>query len=185
MTDVSPTLVGDSNRLNAADLMEGPQTFTVANVEVNLRDKKRPWSMHLVELPGKPYQPPLGMRKVIAHAWGRESDAYQGRRFTLFRNPDVMWQGKKEGGVEVAAMSHIAEPFEKAIPVNQKSVKKVRVEVLPADAPTAEPQPDWHALIDQAEGDVDTLRNIYQHAQQLGASEGVLNAIKTAATKEN
>ena len=47
--------------------------------------------------------------------------------------------------------------------------------------------PDWpeKPLIDQAEGDVDTLRNIFQHAQQLGASEGVLNAIKTAATKEN
>ena len=60
MNDIAPTLVGDSNQLSKADLMDGPQTFTVTRVDINLSDKKRPTAIHLVESPGKPFKPNLG-----------------------------------------------------------------------------------------------------------------------------
>ena len=149
MNDIAPTLVGDSNQLSKSDLMDGPQTFTVSRVDINLSDKKRPTTIHLVEAPGKPYKPSLGMRKLIAKGWGKSSKAYIGRRLTLFHNPDVLWQGKREGGVEVCAMSDIETPFTIQVAVNAKQAKTVKVDALP-DAPATDPwQPRW-AQIEQA-----------------------------------
>ena len=182
MNDIAPTLVGDSNVLSKADLMDGPQTFTVARVDINLSDKKRPTAIHLVESPGKPFKPNLGMRKLIAKGWGKSSKEYVGRRLTLFHNPDVLWQGKREGGVEVCAMSHIEAPFTIQIPVNAKQAKTVKVEVIPESTPSIEVQPDWQALIVEAGDDVEKLRAMWTDAQARGASEAILNDIKTAAT---
>ena len=189
MNDIAPTLVGDSNVLSKADLMDGPQTFTVARVDINLSDKKRPTTIHLVESPGKPFKPNLGMRKLIAKGWGKSSKEYVGRRLTLFHNPDVLWQGKREGGVEVCAMSHIETPFTIQVPVNAKQAKTVKVDVVPDSAPSHEVQPDWQALIAEAGDDVAALRAMWTDAQARGASEAILNDIKNAATtahsKEN
>ena len=182
MNDIAPTLVGDSNVLSKADLMDGPQTFTVARVDINLSDKKRPTAIHLVESPGKPFKPNLGMRKLIAKGWGKSSKEYVGRRLTLFHNPDVLWQGKREGGVEVCAMSHIEAPFTIQVAVNAKQAKTVKVEVIPDSAPSHEVQPDWQALIVEAGDDVAALRAMWTDAQARGASEAILNDIKTAAT---
>ena len=189
MNDIAPTLVGDSNQLSKADLMDGPQTFTVTRVDINLSDKKRPTTIHLAEAPGKPYKPSLGMRKLIAKGWGKSSKEYVGRRLTLFHNPDVLWQGKREGGVEVCAMSHIEAPFTIQVAVNAKQAKTVKVEVIPDSAPSHEVQPDWQTLITEAGDDVAALRAMWTDAQARGASEAILNDIKNAATtaqsKEN
>ena len=181
MNDIAPTLVGDSNVLSKADLMDGPQTFTVARVDINLSDKKRPTTIHLAEAPGKPYKPSLGMRKLIAKGWGKSSKEYIGRRLTLFHNPDVLWQGKREGGVEVCAMSDIEAPFTIQVAVNAKQAKTVKVERIDA-TPSHEVQPDWQALIAEAGDDVAALRAMWSDAQSRGASEAILNDIKTAAT---
>lgn len=189
MNDIAPTLVGDSNQLSKSDLMDGPQTFTVARVDINLSDKKRPTAIHLAEAPGKPYKPNLGMRKLIAKGWGKSSKAYIGRRLTLFHNPDVLWQGKREGGVEVCAMSDLEAPFTIQVAINAKQAKTVKVDSLPDATPSAEVQPDWQALIAEAGDDVAALRAMWTDAQARGASEAILNDIKNAATsaqnKEN
>ena len=180
--DITDTLAPRSDQQNYDDVSAAPRTFTVADVTPG--NPEQPVHVHLAEAPGRPYKPNKSMRRVIAKGWGTETQAWIGRRLTLYGDPDVKWGGKAVGGIRVAAMSHIDKPFTLALTVTRGKRETAKVDALPADAPTTEPHPDWHALIDQAEGDVDTLRNIYQRAAELGASEGVLNAIKTAATKE-
>lgn len=183
MMDLSNAWQVKSDRLNADDLIGATPTVTVRQVEWPQGAEPR---LHLVEYPGRPWCPSKGMGRVVREVWGMDGEQWAGRRLTLFHAPDVEFNKERTGGIRVAAMSHMEKP--RTFEVKEKRGKRVAYTInpLPADAPTAEVQPDWHALIEQAEGDVDTLRNIYQHAQQLGASEGVLNAIKTAATsKEN
>lgn len=181
MIDLSRAWAADSDRLNADDFLAGPRTMTVAGVEFPDNDKPR---VHMVEAPGRPLIPAKSVGRVMRAVWGDDGEKWAGRKVTLFNDPNVTFGKDKTGGIRVSHMSHMDKPRTFRVMESQRKRNTVTVEPLPDDAPTAEPHPDWHALIEQAEGDVDTLRNIYQHAQQLGASEGVLNAIKTAATKE-
>ena len=182
MLDLSTAWQVKSDRLNADDIIGLTPTVTVRAVDWPKGGQPR---LHLEQYPERPYVPSAGMGRVMREVWGSDGEAWIGRRLTLFHKPDVEFNKERTGGIRILAMSHMdrARTFE----VKEKRGLRVPYKIQPLpDAPTTEPHPDWHALIDQAEGDVDTLRNIYQHAQQLGASEGVLNAIKTAATnKEN
>lgn len=186
--DITDTLTPKSTQVNADDFTTGPATVTAA--EVRRGNAEQPVQVHLVEYPGRPFMPSKTVRRILAAAWGKDASQWAGRRMTLYTDPTVRFGGKEVGGIRVSHLSHIDKRQTYVLTATRGQKKAHTVEPLPADAPTTEPHPDWRALIEQAEGDVDTLRNIYTHAQQLGASEGVLNAIKTAAanatnTKEN
>lgn len=183
MLDITDTLAPKSTQVNADDFATGAATVTVA--EVRRGNAEQPVQVHLAEYPGRPFMPAKTVRRILAAAWGKDAAQWAGRRMTLYTDPTVRFGGKEVGGIRVSHLSHIDKKQTYMLTASKGQKKTYTVEPLPADAPTTEPHPDWHALIDQADGDVDTLRNIYQRAQQLGASEGVLNAIKTAATKEN
>lgn len=174
--DISETLHAKSDQLNASDLSGGPITVTIESVNVQ-KNAEQPVSINLVGMKGKPYKPSKGMRRVIAQAWGADSDAYPGRTLTLYRNPDVLWAGEPVGGIEISAMSHIDGPMKTSVRLNRKSARTLTVQPL-ADAP---PPTDWHGLIQAADGDVDTLRAMWQDASSKGADQSVLDAIKDAA----
>lgn len=183
MLDLSRAWEPDSDRLNTDDFISGPRTVTVTRTEWPSNEKAR---VHLAEYPGRPLVPSKGVGKILLALWGDDGEQWTGRRLTLYADPRVSFNKDKTGGVRVSHASNIDKPRTFRVLESRSKRLDYTIQPLPDDAPTTEPHPDWHALIDQAEGDVDTLRNIYQHAQQLGASEGVLNAIKTAATnKEN
>lgn len=183
--NISDTLAPNSTRVNADDLITRPVVVTIQAVR-RTEDAKAPLAIDLAEFPGRAWMPPVTVRRILAAVWGDETDVWIGRRVRLFNDERVAYGGKQTGGVRISHMSHMDEVKNLMLTATRGKKQSHRIEPLPDSTPTAEVQPDWHALIDRAEGDVDTLRNIYQHAQQLGESEGVLNAIKTAATnKEN
>ena len=106
--DISGTIEPKSDQQNYDDLVTGPRTVTVVEVKAGPADQ--PVHLHLAEFPGRPYKPNKTMRRVLAAVWGLDASAYVGRRLTLVGNPDVKWGGKKVGGIEIAAMSHMTEP---------------------------------------------------------------------------
>ena len=183
MLDISDTLAPKSTQINADDFATGPATVTV--LEVRRGTPEQPVHVHLDEYPGRPFMPSKTVRRILAAAWGKDAAQWAGRRMTLYTDPAVRFGGKEVGGIRVSHLSHIDRPSTYVLTATRGQKKAHTIEPLPADAETIAPHPDWHALIDEAAGDVDTLRNMYSHAQQLGASAGVLDAIKTAATKEN
>ncbi|UXM92538.1 hypothetical protein [Paenarthrobacter sp. JL.01a] len=136
--DISKALVAKSDQLNASDLTGAPIVATIQNVRRG--DATKPVIIDLVGMDGRPWKPSKGMLRVIAHAWGTESDAWIGRLVKLTNNPEVIYAGEKVGGVEVIAMSHIPADFTIPVRISQKKVKQHTVTVL------AEPQTEpWRA----------------------------------------
>lgn len=142
--DISHALVAKSDQLNASDLTGAPIVATIAAVHV-IKGAPKPVIVDLVGMDGRPWKPSKGMLRVIARAWGTESDAWVGRLVKLTNNPEVIYAGERVGGVEIVAMSHIDGPFTEPVRISQKKVKQHTVEVL------AEPQTEpwiaqWQAI---------------------------------------
>ena len=141
--DISQALVAKSDQLNASDLTGAPIVATIQAVRKG--DAAKPVIVDLAGMDGRPWKPSKGMLRVVAHAWGTESDVWVGRSVKLINNPEVIWSGAPVGGVEVIAMSHIPAPFTIPVRISQKKVKQHHVEVLAE--PVTEPwQAQWQAI---------------------------------------
>lgn len=173
MTD---SLAANSDQLNAVDLAV-PRTFTIESVTRGSADQ--PFNFHLAELPGMPWRPSKGMRRVITHGWGPKVGTYAGRRVTLWCNPEVKWAGAPVGGIQVSHMSNIGQPFTMPLRISQKQTVQYRVDPLPDVAPTTpDPSPDEIAACT----DVDTLKAWWQTSSP--ATRELINA-RGAALKAN
>jgi len=141
--DISKALVAKSDQLNASDLTGSPIVATIEAVRRG--DAVKPVIVDLVGMDGRPWKPSKGMLRVIAHAWGTESDAWVGRLVKLVNNPEVVYAGEAVGGVEVVAMSHIPKAFTIPVRISQKKVKQHHVDVLAE--PATEPWvAQWQAI---------------------------------------
>jgi len=141
--DISKALVAKSDQLNASDLTGAPIVATIQGVRKG--DAAKPVIVDLAGMDGRPWKPSKGMLRVVAHAWGTESDVWVGRSVKLVNNPEVIYAGEKVGGVEVVAMSHLDKPFTIPVRISQKKVKQHTVEVLAE--PVTEPwQAQWQAI---------------------------------------
>jgi hypothetical protein len=107
--DLASTIVPKSDQLNADDLIAGPITITVRDAYVR-KGEDQPCYIFYEGDNGKPYKPNKGQRRLLMLVWKTdESKDFIGRSMTLFRNPDVLWAGKPEGGIQVSHVSHITE----------------------------------------------------------------------------
>ncbi|MDQ5861105.1 MAG: hypothetical protein M3536_02440 [Actinomycetota bacterium] len=141
--DISKALVAKSDMLNASDLTGAAIVATIGDVRQG--DAAKPVIIDLVGMDGRPWKPSKGMLRVIAHAWGTESDKWIGRLVKLANNPEVIYAGEKVGGVEVIAMSHIDADFTIPVRISQKKVKQHAVTVLAE--PSTEPwRAQWQAI---------------------------------------
>lgn len=141
--DISAALVAKSDQLNASDLTGSHIVATIKDVRRG--DAVKPVIVELDGMDGRPWKPSKGMLRVIAHAWGTESDKWVGRLVKLANNPEVIYAGEKVGGVEVIAMSHIGGAFTIPVRISQKKVKQHTVEVLAE--PVTEPWlAQWQAI---------------------------------------
>jgi hypothetical protein len=141
--DISQALVAKSDQINASDLTGSPIVATIKDVRKG--DAVKPVIIDLEGMDGRPWKPSKGMLRVIAHAWGTESDKWIGRLVKLANNPEVIYAGEKVGGVEVIAMSHVSAAFTIPVRISQKKVKQHAVTVL--SEPITEPWlAQWQAI---------------------------------------
>ena len=139
MADMSKTIIAKSDQLNAADLIGGSITIKITKVNVGSPTSPQPVSIYYEGDNGRPYKPCLGMRRALIVLWGKESDNYVSKSLTLFRNPDVLWAGKKEGGIQISHASDISSKKIISVRVSSKSTTSITVDpidvkkVKPAD----------------------------------------------------
>jgi hypothetical protein len=168
--DISQALVAKSDQLNASDLSGSPIVATIKDVRKG--DAAKPVIVDLDGMDGRPWKPSKGMLRVIAHAWGTESDKWIGRLVKLANNPEVIYAGEKVGGVEVIAMSHIAADFTIPVRISQKKVKQHTVSVLAE--PITEPWlAQWQAIknaLTTAGYDGDSKQLLATAGQVIGAA---------------
>lgn len=142
--DISSALVAKSNQLNAVDLSGAPIIATIKDAR-QPGGQGTPVLVDLVGMDGRPWKPSKGMLRVLATAWGTETDVWIGRMVKLINNPEVLFKGKPVGGVEVVAMSHIERPFTAPKRVSQTKTVPHHVDVL--SEPATEPwRAQWQAI---------------------------------------
>jgi len=168
--DISQALVAKSDQLNASDLTGSPIVATIKDVRKG--DVAKPVIVDLAGMDGRPWKPSKGMLRVVAHAWGTESDKWIGRLVKLVNNPEVIYAGEPVGGVEVVAMSHIDKPFTIPVRISQKKVKQHHVEVL-AEPQTEPWRAQWQAItnaLTAAGYDGDSKQFLATAGQVIGAT---------------
>jgi hypothetical protein len=169
--DISDTLAPNSEQVNAEDLLAGPRTVTISQVERG--SSEQPVFIHLAEFPGRTYRPSKSMRRVLVAAWGSEASAYIGRRMTIFRNPEITFGREKVGGIQISALSNIPKALTVALTVSRGKRNGFTVQPLPdaAPAPTPADQLDKALNAIRNAPDATTLANIWAHVEKLGLQD--------------
>lgn len=179
--DISETLAAKSDQQNYDDYLIGPRTVTITAVHVV--QGEQPVVVELAEYPGRPFKPNKSMRRVLAKAWGPDSDVWVGRGLTLFGNPSVSYGGKAVGGIEIAAMSHIDKPL--SLPLTVRRGQKSAFTVQPLAMPV---QRDWASEISTAP-DAATLNHLWteapaQYQDAMKARAAQLNAANNEGAEQ-
>jgi hypothetical protein len=168
-----------SDQWNAEDFIGGPKTFTIAGVKPGSAEQK--YDVELVEGGGRVWRPPVTVLRLLMSAWRTDdSEAWIGRRVTLFRDEKVRFGPDTPGGIRVSHLSHIDKPIKVALTVSRGKRATFTVEPLP-DAP-APAVVDWDAELANAGDDLDAIRAIWQRANTNSDHDGMTKA-KAAADK--
>jgi hypothetical protein len=134
MNDMSSVIVPKSDQINADDLIPGPQTITIRDVQIR-GGQEQPVSIFF-EGSDKAYRPCKSMSRVLVAAWGADAKAYIGRSLTLYRDPTVKWGGLEVGGIRISHLSDIENTMTMALTATKGSRKPYTVKPLTA-APAA------------------------------------------------
>ena len=158
--DLTQTIAPRSDQLNADDLISGPVTVTVERVSAG--SAEQPVDIHLVEFPKRAYRPSKSMRRILVAIWGKDGDAYTGRRLTLYRDPEVKFGSDKVGGIKISHASHIEKRQTVALTTTRGKRAPHSVDPLPDIAPA--PSPTLSADDIAASTDVAWLREQWKTA---------------------
>lgn len=130
MADVSFALEAKSDQLNALDIVGAEPVIRIREVKV-LNDPKQPVWVYYDGDKGRPWKPSKGMRRVLAGAWGRESDNWIGKRVKIYYEPSVKYAGDDVGGIRIRALSDIdARGLAFSLRINQKKTEPYHVPLL-------------------------------------------------------
>lgn len=151
-----------SDQWNADDFLGSPQTFTIAGVKEGGAEQK--YDIALAEGNGRVWRPPLTILRLLIAAWGDESDAWIGRRVTLFRDDSVKFGHDAVGGIRISQMSDLpgGKPFQ--VKVMSSRGKRTLLKVQPlTEAPTQQsPEPTAEQIA--ASASIDELRDWWHAA---------------------
>lgn len=147
--DMSQVIVPRSDQINSDDLISGPRTIRITEVDIR-PGTEQPVSIFYDGDNGKPWRPCKSMSRVLVAAWGPDASRYVGRSVTLYRDPNVKWGGMDVGGIRVSHLSDIERDMVMALTATKGKRAPYTVKVL-QNAPSVEPA----FTIDQARSDIE------------------------------
>ena len=122
-----------SDQFNAVDLVK-PMVFRIVNVEYQPK-QEQPIRLHLEGCEGRPYKPCKSMLRGLSQVWTMDEQTWNNKLIELYCDPDVLWAGKKAGGIRVSGVSGISEPYEFPVSINRSQRKIHKFNVIPDDQP--------------------------------------------------
>lgn len=150
MVDISPTLIGKSERLNADDLSEEGRIITVTDVRLT-NDREQPLAIGYAGDKGRPYYPCVTMRRVIAHLWGTDGSLYKGRQLHLYRDPTVTFGKETVGGIRIKGASHITGAVNCSMTVGRGKKKRITIQPIRGAASQGGEAPTGGAIPPEAQ----------------------------------
>lgn len=115
--DMTNSIIPKSDQINADDLATGPRTVTIEKVSAG--SAEQPVDVYVREFPGRAFRPSKSMRRVMVAAWGAETNAYTGKRMTLYRDPNIRFGRDEVGGIRISHMSGIDKVLKIALTVTR------------------------------------------------------------------
>lgn len=122
MANVSQAMKAKSDQLNYIDIGEGEILITIENVQVTNSDQQ-PVFVFYQGCNNRPYKPSKGMIRLMAGAWGEESDAWIGKSLKLFGDATVRFGKGEVGGLRIRSMSDIPQAGYTAFIQKNRSVR--------------------------------------------------------------
>jgi len=175
--DITETTAPKSDQQSFEDFPLG-MTRIVTVTAVNRNSDDQPVNVELAEFPGRPFRPNKSMRRVLRDVWGADTNTYVGKRLELFGNPDVMWGGKKVGGVQIKAMSDIDSP--KSVQLTVTKGTRGKFTVQPLAAPKAR---DWDAELTLAGDNLDAIAALGKATSDAHADTATVQKIRDEWTR--
>lgn len=138
MIDMAKTILPKSDQMNYDDFLVGPKNITIIGVKsTGDPTDAQPVSVHYQGDDGKPYKPCKSMRRVMVKVWGNDALSYVGKSITLFGDPNVIFGGKKVGGIRISHMSHINSDVN--VPLSASKTKRILYNIKPLKIDMADP----------------------------------------------
>ncbi|OOY22469.1 hypothetical protein BMI91_19500 [Thioclava sediminum] len=125
--DITRAIRAKSDQLNADDLLAGPMTIKIRDIQVVAGEQ--PVSVYFDGDDGKPWKPSKSALRVLAAIWGANAAKWLGMSCTLFNDESVTWAGVAVGGIRVSHMEGLSKPRE--IKLTKTRGKKVGVTIQP------------------------------------------------------
>jgi len=139
MTDknwIAKSIVPKSDQLNAEDLLSGPITVTVMDVQKGTAEQ--PIAI-MIDGDRQAFRPCKTMRKVLVYCWTDQAANWIGKRLTLYADPDVKWAGIAVGGIRISHLSGIASRVVLMLSETKGKRKAVTVDPLPDEVSQSVP----------------------------------------------
>lgn len=130
MVDISQALEAKSDQLNALDIVGAEPVIRIREVRYT-SGQAQPLSVYFDGDNGKPWKPSKGMGRILAGAWGNESDNWIGKRVQIYFESSVKYAGEEIGGIRIRALSDIdSRGLKFALRLNQKKTIPYLVPLL-------------------------------------------------------
>lgn len=152
MNDMTAVIVPKSDQINADDLIAGPMTITITDVQIR-GGQEQPVSIFFAGSE-KAFRPCKSMSRVLVQGWGADAKAYIGRSLTLYRDPTVKWAGLEVGGIRISHMSHIEGEKLMMLTATKGSRKPHKVKPLETGTTSATPRAKAEAWLASYETDL-------------------------------
>lgn len=149
VSNLSPTIIPKSDQLNSEQLLGGPITIKVTEINVS-ESPDQPVIIRYEGENGRPYKPCKSMRKVLIFAWGDDGTKWIGRSMTLFNDPDVKWAGVKVGGIRISHLSDIERELQLQLTATRGKKEPFVIKRLNVSQPAPKPAPATDAEIQSA-----------------------------------
>jgi hypothetical protein len=174
--DLSQSIIPKSDQLNADDLIAGPRTIRISAVKSG--SAEQPITVHYDGDNGRPYKPGKSMRRILVAMWGSESDAYIGKRITLFREPGIRFGSDEVGGIRISH-ADIDRPLVLALTEKRGKRSQYRVDVIAKEKPqqtdSVAATRDLQTLCDIADGKIsEGFMALTQWAEALPKAEKLI-----------
>lgn len=173
MNSVNKTSTQQQNRINMAiepksdqqnydDFLTGTKTIIITGVKsTGKANDPQPVSVGYQGDNGRPFMPCKSMRRVMVRVWGSDAAGYVGKSMTLFGDPDVIFAGKKVGGIRISHMSHINDVI--MVPLSASKTKRLLYKVEPLKVDTVDTEEDdYSELYKRAQGEASQGMSSYQ-----------------------
>lgn len=186
--DVTKAIQAKSDQLNADDLIGGPITINITDVNVQTGDQ--PIAVSYAGDNGRPWKPCKTAARCLAAIWGANAAQWVGMSCTIYNDPTVTWAGAAVGGIRVSHMEGLDKP--RSLQLAKTRGKKGAVTIQPLHIETTKPDdmpaPDNTAALKAARYAAKKGSEVFRkwwtdNADMRDAAKTIMDELKETAAK--